>query len=98
MKQGWLIIPLLLAILGIMAMFSGACPGSAAMGTHAAYNPGYDCTPPPPTVHAPEFPTLAVPAGLLVGMIYVIYLMKEKGRKSPFSQPEDKSHEQDGLR
>ena len=98
MKQSQWIIPLLLAFLGIMAVFSGAGPGSAVMGNHAADNPGFDCTPPPPTVTAPEFPTLAVPAGLLVGMAYAIYLMKEKGRKPPFFRPEEKSHEKDGLR
>ncbi|GAB7016052.1 hypothetical protein JCM10550A_14200 [Methanogenium cariaci] len=31
----------------------------------------------------PEFPTLAVPAGLLVGMIYILFILKNKGRKNP---------------
>ena len=31
-------------------------------------------------VPVPEFPTLAVPAGLLVGMIYIVFLLMHKGK------------------
>ena len=35
---------------------------------------------------APEFPTLAVPIGLLVGMIYIIFILRDKGRKNSLFQ------------
>ncbi|WFN35110.1 hypothetical protein L1S32_03040 [Methanogenium sp. S4BF] len=43
-------------------------------------------------IPAPEFPTIAVPAGLLVGMIYIIFLLKGKGRKDlSYQERVDKS-------
>lgn len=31
-------------------------------------------------IRVPEFPTLAIPAGLLVGMLYIIFLLVHKGK------------------
>lgn len=41
---------------------------------------------------APEFPTIAVPAGLLVGVVYIVFLLKSKARKEPsYQQKGEKS-------
>ena len=80
-NQNLRIIPLLLAIMGIMAVFIGAGQGYPVTESPAADCPGLDCSLPPTTIPAPEFPTLAVPAGILVGMVYIIFLLKNKGRK-----------------
>lgn len=81
MKNKRWIIPLLLAIMGIMAAFIGAGQGYSLTDSGAAVSPGFDDSSPPATVPTPEFPTIAVPAGFLVGMIYIIFLLKDKGRK-----------------
>jgi len=77
-KNLW-IIPLLLVIMGIVAAFTGAGQAYPVTESRATDCPGFDCSLPPTTIPAPEFPTLAVPAGLLVGMIYIIFLLKNKG-------------------
>lgn len=35
-----------------------------------------------PFYPAPEFPTIAVPVGLLVGIIYILFLLKTKGKNT----------------
>ncbi|MBT8507605.1 hypothetical protein AZH53_04120 [Methanomicrobiaceae archaeon CYW5] len=79
-KKPWIIL-LLLAIMGIMAVFIGVGQGYPVPDSSAAESPGFDDSPPPATVPTPEFPTIAVPAGFLVGMVYIIFLLKDKGRK-----------------
>ena len=84
MKRSLWIIPFILAIVGVLVVFTSAGQGYVITDSHSLNNPGYDCTP-PPTMPTPEFPTLAIPAALVVGMIYIIFLLKNKGRKDPSS-------------
>ena len=40
-------------------------------------------------VFVPEFPTLAIPAGLLVGMVYILFLLKNKGKNHRSAEKEN---------
>ncbi|HEU19004.1 MAG TPA: hypothetical protein ENO00_06400 [Deltaproteobacteria bacterium] len=94
MKRSLWIIPFILAIVGIMAISASA--GQVSAATDSLSLNALEDDNPPPSMPSPEFPTLALPAGLLVGMIYIIFLLKNKGRKDPsFHEKEDTSHSQD---